>query len=58
MHTPQRQRDKARDLLERHGIMRLSELKARGIHAPTLSRLVEAGTVVRTSRGVYESRRC
>jgi Transcriptional regulator, AbiEi antitoxin len=34
--------------------MRLSELKAHGVHPPTLSRLVEEGTVVRTSRGLYE----
>jgi len=54
MHAGLSQKDLARNLLERHGIMRLSELKARGIHAPTLSRLVEEGTVVRTSRGVYE----
>lgn len=48
------QKERARDLLKRHGIMRLSELKALGIHPPTLSRLVEDGTVVRTSRGLYE----
>lgn len=34
--------------------MRLSELKALGVHPPTLSRLVEEGTVVRTQRGLYE----
>jgi predicted transcriptional regulator of viral defense system len=34
--------------------MRLSELKAHGVHPPTLSRMVEEGSVVRTSRGVYE----
>jgi predicted transcriptional regulator of viral defense system len=54
MPALQSQKDRARHLLESHGIMRLSELKARGIHPPTLSRLVEEGTVVRTSRGLYE----
>jgi predicted transcriptional regulator of viral defense system len=54
MPEVQSQKDQARRLLGSHGIMRLSELKAHGIHPPTLSRLVEEGTVVRTSRGVYE----
>ncbi len=34
--------------------MRLSDLKAEGIHAPTVSRLVKEGAIVRTSRGLYE----
>src|SRR5262249_27569074 len=50
----QNQKDRARHLLESRGIMRLSELKAHGIHPPTLSRLVQDGTIVRTSRGLYE----
>ena len=50
MPATQSQKDLARNLLERHGIMRLSELKALGIHAPTLSRLVEEGTVARRLR--------
>jgi predicted transcriptional regulator of viral defense system len=54
MPAIQSQKHLARDLLERHGIMRLFELKALGIHAPTLSRLVEEGTVVRSSRGLDE----
>jgi len=37
MHAPQSQKDLARQLLKSHGIMRLSELKAQGIHPPTLS---------------------
>jgi predicted transcriptional regulator of viral defense system len=41
-------------LLERHGIMRLSDLMARGIHPPTLARLVEQGVLARPSRGLYE----
>jgi predicted transcriptional regulator of viral defense system len=54
MRATQRQKDRARHLLESHGIMRLSELKAHGIHPPTLSRMVEEGAVIRTSRGLYE----
>jgi predicted transcriptional regulator of viral defense system len=34
--------------------MRLSDLKAEGVHAPTISRLVAEGAVIRTSRGLYE----
>jgi predicted transcriptional regulator of viral defense system len=48
------QRQAALDLLDRHGIMRLSELLARGIHPPTLARLVEEGVLSRPSRGLYE----
>src|SRR3954452_13959092 len=51
-HSTQRQ--KALGLLERHGIMRLSDLMGHGIHPPTLARLVEEGLVVRASRGLYE----
>jgi predicted transcriptional regulator of viral defense system len=54
MPALQSQKEQARRLLGSHGIMRLTELKAHGIHPPTLSRMVEEGTVVRTSRGVYE----
>ncbi len=48
------QRSRAVGLLRRRGIMRLTELRARGIHPPTLSRLVEEGEVVRPGRGLYE----
>lgn len=48
------QRQLALELLKRHGIMRLSDLMAQGVHPPTLARLVEAGAVVRPSRGLYE----
>lgn len=34
--------------------MRLSDLKAEGVNAQTISRLVAEGTVIRTSRGLYE----
>ena len=48
------QQQQALKLLERHGMMRLSELMAHGIHPPTLARLVEKGEVVRPARGLYE----
>ena len=48
------QREQTLDLLQRHGVMRLSELRVHGIHPPTLSRLVEEGLVVRSSRGLYQ----
>lgn len=48
------QRTRAIDLLRRRGIMRLNQLRVRGIHPPTLSRLVQEGEVVRPGRGLYE----
>jgi predicted transcriptional regulator of viral defense system len=48
------QRERVLQLLGRHGILRLSELKAHGVHAPTLSRLVEEGLILRSSRGLYQ----
>ncbi len=48
------QRDLAVSLLERHGILRLSELKGCGVNPATLSRLVEQGVLLRPSRGLYE----
>ncbi|MBI1401035.1 type IV toxin-antitoxin system AbiEi family antitoxin domain-containing protein [Hyphomonas sp.] len=48
------QREKTISLLKRKGIMRLSELMAEGISQPTLSRLVNAGELVRPARGLYE----
>jgi predicted transcriptional regulator of viral defense system len=52
--APSTQRDCAIDLLTRHGIMRLSELKSHGVHPPTLSRLVDQGVLRQPSRGLYE----
>ena len=54
MLNPTHQRDRVLQLLGRQGIMRLSDLKAEGVHAQTISRLVAEGTVIRTSRGLYE----
>jgi predicted transcriptional regulator of viral defense system len=34
--------------------MRLSDLRAKGIYAATLARLVEDGSITRTARGLYE----
>ncbi len=51
---PPSQKKTALKLLERHGIMRLSDLMAHGIHPPTLARLVEQGVLARPSRGLYE----
>jgi predicted transcriptional regulator of viral defense system len=48
------QRDQTLSLLERHGVMRLAELKRHGVHGPTLSRLIDEGLVLRSSRGVYQ----
>lgn len=48
------QRDLAVSLIEHHGIMRLSDLKRRGINPATLVRLVDEGVLQRPSRGLYE----
>ena len=48
------QRDRTIDLLRHNGIMRLTDLRAHGIHAPTLSRMVEEGEIARRGRGLYE----
>lgn len=48
------QRDRTRALLRANGIMRLTDLKAHGIHAPALSRMVEEGEITRPARGLYE----
>lgn len=48
------QRDRALALLARQGIMRLSDLTAAGVHAASLARLVDDGTILRSGRGLYE----
>lgn len=48
------QRDWATELLQRRGIVRLSEFKQAGITAATVSRMVEAGEVIRLTRGLYQ----
>ncbi|MGI9506711.1 MAG: type IV toxin-antitoxin system AbiEi family antitoxin domain-containing protein [Geminicoccaceae bacterium] len=42
------------DLLEQHGILRLSDFRRRGVNPLTLSRLVDQGILRRPSRGLYE----
>lgn len=48
------QRDRARKLLKRHGIARLSELRAAGITAATVSRMKQDGDVIQLGRGLYQ----
>ena len=48
------QRDFAVNLIKQHGIMRLCDLKSRGVNPATLARLVEEGVLHRPSRGLYE----
>lgn len=48
------QRGLAVAYLSRRGMARLSELKASGVTAATLSRLERDGTVVRLARGLYQ----
>lgn len=48
------QAERARGLLAKHGMMRISELVAEGIAATTMSRLLAHGAVLRLSRGLYQ----
>ncbi len=48
------QRDLAKDVLRERGIVRLSEFKASGITAATISRMLDDGEVVRLARGLYQ----
>jgi predicted transcriptional regulator of viral defense system len=52
--TTSTQRDRTRALLQAHGILRLTDLTAQGIHAPALARMVQAGEITRPARGLYE----
>ena len=54
MHTSAPQRERALALLKKQGVMRHSALRAKGIYATTLARLVEDGSITRTARGLYE----
>lgn len=53
-NTPETQGERARNLLARHGMMRVRELEAEGIAATTIARLLSDGTVMRLSRGLYQ----
>ena len=48
------QRTQALTLLRRQGMTRLAELSAAGITATTVSRMEQAGEVVRLARGLYQ----
>jgi hypothetical protein len=52
------QRELARALLRERGILRLAELCEAGVNAATMSRMEQAGKVVRLSRGVYQLPDC
>ncbi|MBF2758900.1 MAG: transcriptional regulator [Ectothiorhodospiraceae bacterium AqS1] len=47
------QRELARSLLEKRGIMRLIELRKAGVSAATMRRMERDGEVFRLSRGIY-----
>src|SRR5713101_3177790 len=48
------QRNKALSLLQRRGMVRLSEFLTLGVTAATISRLEREGAVVRLARGLYQ----
>jgi len=48
------QRQIARNVLKLHGIARLTELRAEGVTAATLSRMERDGEVLRLARGLYQ----
>ena len=48
------QREQALEILKDGSIVRLSEFRAEGITAATVSRMVDHGEVVRLSRGLYQ----
>ena len=48
------QRTQALALLERRGIIRLTEFQDAGIPATTVSRMEQAGDIVRLARGLYQ----
>jgi predicted transcriptional regulator of viral defense system len=54
MSRPGLQREQARTLLAGRGIARLSELRAVGVTAATISRMEQDGDVIRLGRGLYQ----
>ena len=54
MPAPGTQRDLARELLRKRGMVRLFEFNDAGITAATISRMHEDGDVVRLARGLYQ----
>lgn len=51
---PRSQRRRLTEILARQPIVRAYELRQEGIDPPTISRAVEAGELVRISRGLYQ----
>lgn len=51
---PQRQEDRATSLLQKRGMMRLSEFLEEGITSATIARMEERGVVNQLSRGLYQ----
>jgi len=51
---PRSQRRRLAEILARQPIVRAYELRQEGIDPPTISRAVEAGELVRISRGLYQ----
>jgi predicted transcriptional regulator of viral defense system len=51
---PQRQEDRATSLLEKRGMMRLSEFLGEGITSATISRMEQKGALNQLSRGLYQ----
>ncbi len=51
---PERQEDKAIALLEKRGMMRLSEFLEQGITSATISRMEQKGALNKLSRGLYQ----
>lgn len=54
MPRSRNQREIARDVLAARGILRLSELRAAGVTATTVSRMERDGEVIRLARGLYQ----
>ncbi len=48
------QRERAIELLEKEGVVRLREFEAAGVTAATVGRMVKNGEAYRTGRGLYE----
>lgn len=48
------QREQALALLRRHGLTRLADFRSAGVTATTVSRMEQAGEVVRLARGLYQ----
>lgn len=51
---PERQEDRAASLLQKRGMMRLSEFLDEGITSATIARMEERGVVNQLSRGLYQ----